>query len=70
MQLQPKILVKSLMIWWCLNLKLLSAAPYPAMRSVGYIRLPPERTLHDYTHYFNSKTGFQQEVNEQLRKEK
>ena len=58
-----------LMIRWCLNLKLLSATSYHTMRSAGFIKLPSERTLRDYTHYFNSKTGFQQEVNEQLRKE-
>ena len=57
-----------LMIRWCLNLKLLSAASYHAMSSAGFIRLPSERTLRDYMHYFNSKTGFQQEVNKKLRK--
>ena len=57
------------MIRWCLNLKLLSSAAYHAMRSAGFIKLPSERTLRDYTHYFRSKTGFQEEVNDQLRKE-
>ena len=57
------------MIHWCLNLKLLSSAAYHAMRTAGFIKLPSERTLRDYTHYFRSKTGFQQEVNEQLYKE-
>lgn len=54
-----------LMIRWCLNLKLLSSSAYHAMRSAGFIKLPTERTLRDYTHYFESKTGFQEEVNEQ-----
>ena len=58
-----------LMIRWCLNLKLLSSAAYHAMRTAGFIKLPSERTLCDYIHYFRSKTGFQQEVNEQLYKE-
>lgn len=39
------------------------------MRSTGFIKLPSERTLRDYTHYFHSKTGFQKEVNNQLIKE-
>ena len=39
------------------------------MRSAGFIKLPSERTLRDYTHYFQSKTDFQEEVNDQLRKE-
>ena len=53
-------------IKWCLNLKLMSGAAYHAMRSSGFIKLPSERTLRDYTHYFTSKTGFQDEVNQQL----
>ena len=58
-----------LMIRWCLNLKLLSSSAYHAKRSAGFIKLPSERTLRDYTHYFESKTGFQEEVSDQLRKE-
>ena len=58
-----------LMIRWCLNLKLLSSAAYHATQTTGFIRLPSERTLRDYTHYFKSQTGFQQEVNQQLQKE-
>lgn len=58
-----------LVIRWCLNLKLLSSAAYHATRTAGFIRLPSERTLHDYTHYFKSQTGFQQEVNQQLQNE-
>ena len=53
-------------IKWCLNLKLMSGAAYHAMRSSGFIKLPSERTLRDYTHYFTSKTGFQDEVNQPL----
>ena len=58
-----------LIIRWCLNLKLLSSAAYHATRTAGFIKLPSERTLRDYTHYFRSQTGFQQEVNQQLQKE-
>ena len=58
-----------LLIQWCLNLKLMSSATYHATRTAGFIRLPSERTLRDYTHYFKSRPGFQREVNEQLQKE-
>ena len=58
-----------LIIRWCLNLKLISSAAYHAMKSAGFIKLPSERTLRDYTHVFESKTGFQPEVNDQLHKE-
>lgn len=41
-----------LMIKWCLNLKPISSAVYHSVRSSGFLRLPSERTLRDYTHYF------------------
>ena len=58
-----------MMIRWALNLKMISSAGYHAMRTAGFIQLPSERTLRDYTHYFKEKAGFQKEVNEQLMKE-
>ena len=58
-----------MMIRWCLNLKLLSSSAYHALRTSGFPMLPSERTLRDYTHVFESKTGFQLEVNVQLSKE-
>ena len=57
------------MIKWCLNLKLLSSAAYHSLRSSGFLKLPSERTLRDYTHYFKSKPGFQVEVEQMLMKE-
>lgn len=54
------------MVRWCLNLKMLSSAAYHALCTSGFMRLPSERTLHDYTHYVKSKTGFQSAVDEQL----
>lgn len=54
---------------WCLNIKLLSSSAYHCLRTAGFIKLPSERTLRDYTHIFKSKTGFQTEVEEMLRKE-
>ena len=46
------------MIRWCLNLKLLSSAAYHSLRTSGFIKLPSERTLRDYTHFIKSKSGF------------
>ena len=56
-------------IKWCLNLKLLSSSTYHALRTSGFLKLPLERTLRDYTHYFDSKPGFQDEVDHQLAEE-
>lgn len=39
------------------------------MKDTGFIRLPSERTLRDYTHVFVARSGIQPEVNEQLAKE-
>ena len=57
------------MIRWCLNLKLLSSSAYHAMRTSGFITLPSERTLRDYTNYFRNKPGFMDEVDDQLMNE-
>ena len=51
-----------MMIRWCLNLKLLSTKAYHSLRTSGFITLPSERTLRDYTNYFSSKPGLQPEV--------
>ncbi len=54
-----------LVIKWCLNLKLLSARAYAALRTSGFLKLPSERTLRDYSNVFVSKVGFQnQEVDD------
>ncbi len=37
--------------------------------TAGFIKLPSERTLRDYTHYFEHKAGYQVEVLQQLQKE-
>ena len=47
-----------LMIKWCLNLKLISSAAYHTVQMSDFLRLPSERTLLDYTHYFKSQAGF------------
>ena len=56
-------------IKWCLHLKMLSSAAYHAMRTSGFLTLPSERTLRDYTHVVRGAIGIQAEVNEQLMKE-
>jgi hypothetical protein len=58
-----------LTIKWCLNLKLVSSSAYHMLRTSGFIQLPSERTLRDYTHYFKSKSGFYPDLNEQLKRE-
>ena len=57
------------MIRWCLNLKLLSSAAYHSLRTSGFIKLPSERTLRDYTHYIESKAGFSGELDQLLANE-
>ena len=59
-----------LVIRWCLNLKLMSSSAYHATRTAGFIKLPSERTLRDYTHYFKHQSGYQLEVSKQLRMQK
>ena len=58
-----------LMIKWCINFKLMSTATYHILPSSGFLHLPSERTLCDFTNYVRSRTGFQTEINEQLQKE-
>ena len=52
-----------------LNLKLLFSAAYHSLRTSGFIKLPSERTLRDYTQFFKSKSGFQAEIDQMLKKE-
>ena len=54
------------LIKWCLNLKLLSSSAYHALRTSGFLKLPSERTLQDYVHYFSNKPAFQNKVHQQL----
>ena len=58
-----------MMIRWCLNLKMVSSAAYHAIRSAGFVTLPSETTLRDYSNFFQSKPGFQHEINKQLMRE-
>ena len=56
-------------ITMCLNIKLLSTSTYHALRTASFMKLPSERTLCDYTHYFKMKAGFSDAVDEMLTKE-
>ena len=51
-----------MMVRWCLNLKLLSTSCYHALRT-------SKRTLRDYTHYVKSRSGFQDDIDDDLAKE-
>ena len=53
-------------IKWCLYLRHLSGQAYEMLRESGYIRLPLQRTLRDYTHYIPARVGFSMEVDQQL----
>ena len=53
-------------IKWCLNRKLISGAAYHAVGASNFIKLPSERTLRDYTDYFENKLGCQPDVDQQL----
>ena len=53
-------------IKWCLHLKLISGAAYHAVKGSNFLKLPSERTLRDYTDYFENKGGFQTEVDHSL----
>ena len=55
-----------MLICWCLNLIMLSASAYDALR--GIITLPCGRPLQDYIHYIKSGVGIQLEVTQQLMK--
>lgn len=54
---------------WCLHLKLISSSAYHAVPAFGFLTLPSQRTLRDYTHFIKSEAGFKADVNAELRKE-
>ncbi len=45
---------------------MLSSSAYSALRTSGFLKLPSERTLRYYSNVFESKLGFQDEVDKQL----
>lgn len=58
-----------MVVRWCLNLKLTSTTAYETLRSSKLLKLPSSRTLRDYTHWVQGKSGFQNEVDMLLYKE-
>ena len=57
------------MFRWRLNLKLLSSSAYHAMPSSNFMSLPSERTVRDYTHYVEARSGFQDNIDADLKRE-
>ena len=55
-----------LLVRWCLNLRYISSAAYHAVRSSGFLSLPSERTLRDYSNFIQAQTGFCDEVTRML----
>lgn len=49
------------MIHFALNLKYMLTTAYGAVRNSGFVSLPSERTLSDYTHWSSAHTGVQLE---------
>ena len=47
-----------LIVKWALLMKSKSSRAYQAMKDLGFIHLPSERTLYDYSHCIESKMGF------------
>ena len=54
------------MIRWAFCLKMKSSAAYHVLATSGFIKMPSERQLRDYTHFFKERSGFQREVLELL----
>lgn len=54
------------MIKWCLYLHHLSSSAYELLNKSDSFALPSARTLRDYTHYFENKAGFSDDVDKQL----
>ena len=50
-------------------LKSKSSATYDALRKSGFVTLPSERTLFDYSHYIQKGCGFQLDIVKMLHKE-
>ena len=55
-----------LFIKWFLYLRHLSGKSYDLLRDSGYIQLPSQRTLRDYTHYIPSTIGFSEKIDQDL----
>jgi hypothetical protein len=58
-----------MIIRWCLAIRQKSQAAYDTVREAGFIKLPSNRTLFDYSHYIKSELGFHQDVLQMLHTE-
>ncbi|KAK7492820.1 hypothetical protein BaRGS_00015958 [Batillaria attramentaria] len=58
-----------MIIRWCLYIRSRSATAYNAVRNMGFLALPSDRTLFDYSNILPSETGFVPAVARHLRKE-
>lgn len=58
-----------MIIRWCLYIRHKSAAAYDALRESGFVNLPSNRTLFDYSHYLKTNLGFQPDVLKMLKSE-
>ena len=58
-----------LFVRWCLNIMLTSSKTYEILKDSGFIYLPSQRTLKDYTHWTKLKSGFNAEVFNYLKSE-
>ncbi|XP_070547240.1 uncharacterized protein [Ptychodera flava] len=58
-----------MIIRWCLYIQSRSSTTYEYLRDSGFIKLPSQRTLYDYSHYMKSATGFQVDAVEMLKEE-
>ena len=57
----------SVIIRWCLYLRhLAGSGAYEMLRESGAIKLPSQRKLRDYTYYTKTKSGFGDDVDQQL----
>ena len=57
-----------LVIKWCIYLRHLSGSAYELLRNAGYLKLPSQRTLRDYTYLTSARVGFSSEIDAQLMK--
>lgn len=58
-----------LMIKWCIYLKSKSSSTYDALKNSGFINLPSERLLYDYSHFIKAGVDFSPDLVEALRNE-
>ena len=55
-----------MIIKWAMYLHYRSSGAYDQLRFSGVIALPSQCSLRDYTHHFQAKVGFSDEVVQQL----